>query len=265
MPFIIGLALLVLHLVQPVPVVAAGRIQIEAPETSGHAGSPIDVKIKLLQGDASDSQPSTGEKAEIKIQSPESGQSCITNPAPSDSNGYVYGSCKSDTSGTMEVYAHSIDRGDTSEDLTLSFDSEKQNPTPDPSAKKMNNQNNPFAKPQQTQQGADPATTMANQPGLAEDKNAGQGGAQQMEGLQTDGSAVAGAATTDAAQAAAPTSDIDLLNSLIYLTGGIILLIAGIYFIYLQASKQAAANKQKKEENKKDSASLAPSPSAETK
>lgn len=251
MPFILGLVLLLLQFIQPFPVAAAGRLQMEAPEHSGHAGSSVEVKVKLLQGDAEDSQPSTGEKAEFKIQNPESGQSCITNPAPSDSSGYVYGTCKSDTSGSIEVYAHSIDRGDTSDDLTLSFDEEKEKPTPDPNTKTMNAQNNPFAKQQQqTQQGADPASTMANQPGLAEDKNTNQGGTQ-MEGLQTGSGTVAGAATSQTAPATAPASDIDLLNSLIYLTGGIILLIAGIYFIYLQASKQAAANKKKKEEAKK--------------
>ncbi|MBI1862934.1 hypothetical protein HYS00_02330 [Candidatus Microgenomates bacterium] len=234
MALFIGLLLL---LIQPFSVFAAGRVQIEAQTKSGPAGKPLEVKVKLLQGDAPDSQPSTGEKAEFKITDPKDGQTCTTNPAPSDSQGYVYGSCVSEKDVAISVYAVSKDRGDASETVTLTF-TQKEGPSPtiDPKRKQ--------AMPNQQQQ-ANAGSALTNQPGLAEDPQSTE--SAPMEGLQTanDAPAVAGASTTQQTTAPA-TSDIDLLNSLIYLTGGIILLIAGIYFIYVQ-SKQVSMRKKEKE------------------
>lgn len=223
-----------LLVLQPPQVLGAGRVQIEANQKTGLVGAPLPVKVKLLQGDAPDSQPSTDEKAEIKIKNPASGQECMTDAAPSDSQGYVNGSCTAAEPGSMTIYATSKDRGDSSEEITLTFAEKDDQMRED--AKKQPAQS---SQPQSGQQGG---SNLANQPGLAEDKN--DDGGPLMEGLHnnSDEPAAAGAAT-ETPPAAPPTSDIDLLNSLIYLTGGIILLIAGIYFIYVQ-SKQANDRKK---------------------
>jgi hypothetical protein len=230
---ILMLALLIFFLIvlQPFQVFAAGRIQLETSAISAPAGTTVGVKIKLLQGDATDAQPSTGEKAELKIEKAQPGQECKTDTAPSDSSGIVLAACTSDKPGNLIVYAVSKDRGDSSEQLMVKFTEKTDaSPTGSQTSKQSTRQQNKN----------DPASELTNQEGLAEDRNNGQG-QPMIEGLQTANTS--GTQPTQAPIQEPHTSDIDLLNSLIYLTGGIILLIAGIYFIYVQ-SKQANIKKK---------------------
>lgn len=226
------LAILVVLLSVFVPrAFGAGRIVLETPTTTGPAGTPLSVTIKLLQGDSPNAEPSTGEKAEVLVRDAKNGQSCTTDPAPSDNQGQVRATCTSDEPGTMVVYATSKDRGDSSADKTLEF-TPKADPTQKADAPKAaNTKQNPFI-PQAQQPENNPGSTLANQPGLAEDRNTDP----LQEGLTRSDSAAAGAADTSGSTAA-PQSDIDLITSLIFLTGGIILLIGVIYLIYLQVKK----------------------------
>lgn len=229
--FLIGLFLLLLV---PAQVLGAGRVQIEANQKSGPAGAALPVKIKLLQGDAEDSQPSRGEKAEIKIKNAETGQECKTDLSPSDSSGYVGGMCLADKPGPMTIYAVSKDRGDQSEEITLTFTEEKPTPSGNPKTQ---------TKTQTQQASANAGSQLANQEGLAEENNQPLlPGLSENEKSSGD-SMVAGAQTSQAL--ATPTNDLDLLTSLVYLTGGIVLIITCIYFIYIQTRN---ANRKKKEE-----------------
>jgi hypothetical protein len=210
------------------PVAAASRVNLLIDKTTSPAGAPIDVKIQLLQGNSSDADASTGEKAEIKIRDAKEGQSCTTDPSPSDNEGIVRGSCNFTDEGEMTIYATSKDRGDFSEDKTLKF-TKKENPSPavDQPGKQQNSQQT------SSQQSDQVANAIVNQEGLVKDQNE----EPLAEGLKRDAETIAGETDSVAQAATHTTNDIDLLTSLIFLTAGIILLIGGVYIIYLQARK----------------------------
>ncbi len=243
------------------PQVWAARIQMGSDSLSGKTGDDhgIAVSLTVKEGDYEGANPSQNEKAEFVVDSPRDGDRCVTNPSSSDSTGKVTGTCYASKAGSVKVYAKSTDRGDQSESVTLEFsepDSTDDKPKDDADpADETAPQDSPTAADEakkaaamkayqeqmaQGQGGGGQQTAgsaLASQLGLTEDKNTGMG-----DGLANGGS-VAGASSGNENN---PRSDLDLLNSIIYLAGGIIFIIAALYFIWWQMKEHQARMEKKK-------------------
>jgi hypothetical protein len=255
------------------PTFASERIKMGTTNLSGQTGDDhgVTVSVTLREGDYAAANPSKGEKAEFVISSPREGDHCDTNLPPSSDTGVVTGKCYATKPGSVSVHAKSIDRGDSSEDVTLEFsDTPAAEPTKsDPNSPAANQEGATLSEAQKAaamkqyqaqqagqagQQAGGTGSTIANQPGLAEDKDTGMAGLAQGN--------VAGAATTNTTNTDnSPRNDLDLINALIYLAGGIILIIACLYFIWVQMKEH-----QLRMERKNTSASDAPpsSPTAQS-
>lgn len=242
------------------PQVWAARIQMGTDSLSGKTGDDhgIAVSLTVKEGDYEGANPSQNEKAEFVVDNPRDGDRCVTNPSSSDSTGKVTGTCYASKAGSVKVYAKSTDRGDQSESVTLDFsepDSTDDKPKDDPAADETAPQDSPTAadeakkaaamKAYQQQmaqaqgQGGGQQTAgsaLASQLGLTEDKNTGMG-----DGLGSG--SVAGSSTSSENN---PRSDLDLLNSLIYLAGGVIFIIAALYFIWWQMKEHQGRLEKKK-------------------
>ncbi len=242
------------------PVHAAERVSITIKDTSSPTGKDegagIPIEITLLEGTHSNASPSVGEKAEVIIENPREGDECITDPAPSDANGIVRATCYATKPGSVKVFGQSKDRGDSSDTKTMSF--EDAVPTKEPTKKKTttdpSNQLSPEQEAQYRQMmGMPPAQTaqaqpsseadaIVNRPGLEkEDPNSQSGlgnGLAEMDGKPS----VQG--VSDQNLQSDPKEDLDLINSLIFLVAGLILLIGGLYFIWLQIQQHEMKKKQ---------------------
>lgn len=102
------------------------RITIETGSGTGTAGGSISVKALMR---VSEGGPiSVGEGAQFVVSNPRSGDRCDTNAAPSDNQGYVYGTCYASGPGTVAFYARSLNGSDDrSNDSIITFIS---GPTP---------------------------------------------------------------------------------------------------------------------------------------
>lgn len=110
-----------------------GRVEF-SPEGRGVAEiDGIEVKARLYevgQG-PTDGQLSIGEKAEFRIENPREGDRCDNRGQPSDSSGYIYGTCYAKTEGSYYVYIHSYDKESPSGKYIIYFDP-KPTSTPTP-------------------------------------------------------------------------------------------------------------------------------------
>jgi hypothetical protein len=224
---------------------AAARISISSDALSGQIGDEhgIAVSATLREGDYDGANPSKGEKAEFIIDSAREGDRCITNAAPSDDLGKVTGTCYASKPGSVSVSVKSLDRSDTSDKVTLQF-TEDAAPTPEagePKKELSESEQQKLMQQYQAQQagqagqgaqtGQSTASTLANQPGLAEEKDSGM-----SDGL-VQGSVRSASTVSDEPSV---RSDLDLLNALIFLAGGVILIIGGLYFIWYQMKEHQA-------------------------
>ncbi len=215
--------------------VHASRITIETDTTTGTVGEGgVSVKVKLLQADSSDSGNSFRENAELKIRSPRDGDRCDTILGGSDVNGYVFGTCYATTTGSYSIFAHSNDRGDDSPEVSLTFNEapHKDEPTPteDPTVTDKPTATSSAAdkKKKAAQQVKQPGATQQNpfmQDGLAPYEEPADTGLAPVEDGQVEGA-------VDASQVGKGAPD--LLKSLIFLTGALVLLIWSGYLIILQ-------------------------------
>jgi len=228
-------------------VFAAERISVSAPTSSGSVGEEggVEVQIKLLEGSHDGASPSIGEKAELIVRDARAGDECKTNPSPSDASGTVIGTCYAAKPGSMIVYAKSKDRGDQSSDTTLDFEqASEQEDSAESGSKNTPQKLTPQQEAQYRQLTGQSASTnqadiLTNQPGLMPD--------QPSNGLSEDvlpsdtSPSVQG---TNTAAGNDPKSDLDLLNSIIFLVSGIIFLIGGIYFLWLQIRERETKKKK---------------------
>lgn len=221
---------------------AAARLSISSDALSGQIGDEhgIAVVATLREGDYDGANPSKGEKAEFIIDSAREGDRCVTNAAPSDDQGKVTGTCYASKPGSVSVSVKSLDRSDTSDKVTLQFtedaapvpeDGEAKKELSESEQQKLMQQYQAQQAGQGAQTGQSTASTLANQPGLAEEKDTGM-----TDGL-VKGSVQSANTTSDEPSA---QSDLDLLNALIFLAGGVILIIGGLYFIWYQMKEHAS-------------------------
>ena len=207
----------------------ASRITIEAGSTTGTVGSGgVSIKAKMLQADSPDSGNSYKENAELKIRNQREGDRCDTIAGGSDVNGYIYGTCYATQTGSYAAYVHS-DRGDDSPDVSLTFnDAPAPTTEPDPSqgVKSASAAAQKRAAQGQLPGAAGAAANPLMQDGLAPDQEKVDNGLAP----QTDEHATTTIIDPNEVNAGAP----DLLKSLIFLTGALVLLIWTGYLIFLQ-------------------------------
>lgn len=207
----------------------AGRFTLEPASTEGYVGlSGIEVKAKL-QVSSSDTASSVGEQAQLRVRNARDGDRCDTkgNTGPTDTSGYIYGTCYATQTGTVTIYAYSHNAGDESSDVSLTYNNppagQANTPTPQPTAVQQAKTASPSAakKNQQIQQSS--GGSILGQ-GLVEEKQVLDDGVA----MPGEGGQVAAAATQP------PSDDFDLLKTLIFLTGALILIIWSTYLILVQ-------------------------------
>lgn len=112
-------------------VAGGGHFEMGPLTAYTYVNSPAEIRA-VLHSPNDSTQFSVGEHVTFVISSPRSGDSCTPTSAVADSNGNVSSLCTAQTSGQISVHIHSVDYGDDSPNVLMTFDPVPQQPTATP-------------------------------------------------------------------------------------------------------------------------------------
>ena len=128
-----GFAILLVAFSLHIPQVFAGGGHFEMGPLTAYTYVNSAAEIRAVLHSPNDStQFSVGEHVTFVISNARSGDSCNPTTAISDSNGNVSSLCTAQTPGQISVHIHSIDYGDDSPNVVMTFDPVPQQPTSTP-------------------------------------------------------------------------------------------------------------------------------------
>lgn len=211
------------------PVQAATRLRLENATSPVSIHDKAKLKVRIMQDETDAAGPISGEKVEFKLKESKEGVECKASTQTSNTDGYVEGECTSTTVGKIIVYAQSIDKADSSNEVEISFEDIPVTPTPASQTSQMSPaQRNAILQQQQMQRQQQTGGGVGNPLG------SGEGLVQQEE--RDDGLTQADEEVVPTGQVMAvrdDKQDVDLLISLIFLVAGLVLLIGGTYAVLM--------------------------------
>ncbi len=241
--------LLLLIIFSPMLVYASEvRFNIEPSQTSAHTGDTgLSIKAQLRVSDT-DTNLSVGEQAEFRITNARDGDACSAQngSTQTDTDGFIYATCKATQSGELKVYAYSIAKDDRSNETTLTFtDTPSTSPTVSisPTATPA-----PTTPPSTSTSTPTPSVKKSPIPMQSTNNSSGFGGPGLVDdppetGLSNGNGKTLGATdelkTNDA-------GDADLLKTLIFLTGAAVLIVWSTYMVLVQRGVITGAKKNKR-------------------